>query len=409
MNKKFLIISSYAPPAISGSPLMMFNILKHFPSQSFCILTSHFGINNKAIKDGNWLNAKYFYFDSFTNITTPHKEETFFQQCKSFVKKNLLLRFLARIFFLFYLPITIVKRGRKIIKEEHIDFLLGYSDYGPALFATYLLHLFTKKPFSIYLYDLYYKNNFPFLYGVLAYFLEKNLFMHAQRIFVMSETLQRYYQDKYGRDVIVIHNSIDLPNIELGNDIKERCSNVVKIVFTGTIYWPQAESIKNLIMAIEQIEEFNVQLWLYTPHTSEILHEQGIFEGEHVVFSHGSPVEMVRVQKDADILFVPLSFNTKFPLLIDTSSPGKFSEYLISGVPILVHAPHSSYIAEYAKLNNCALVVDEENIKILKSSILSLVTDRKIVKILTKNAWDVAVRNHNALRNSLLLQENLLR
>jgi len=400
--RKFLLISSCAPPAISGGALMMYNLLRHFPKNSFVILTSHSSIDNRAIEKGKWLEAKYFYFDTPILTTVPQKEESVFQKLKSLLKSFRLSKFLAQVFLIFYLPFNIIRYGKKIIAREKIELLLGYSDHGLALFSTYFLHKITKRPFFLYFFDLYSGNNFPFPHKILAYFLEPKLFQSAEKIFVMSEALRDYYQKKYKREIIVVHNSIPIekpkPEIVINH------SQPYKIVFTGAIYWAQAGAIKNLIKVVERLENLNIQFWLYTPYTKKILNSQGIFENKRVIFSTGIPSEMPKIQENADILFVPLAFKTKYPLVINTSSPGKTYEYLVSGRPILIHAPQSSYIAQYAKKHNFALVVDEENIEKLKEAIVELITNKNLVKKLTNNAWQTALLNHDAVKSSKFFQ-----
>jgi len=236
----------------------------------------------------------------------------------------------------------------------------------------------------------------------LAYFLEPKLFRRAEKIFVMGEALQKYYQKKYKREIFVIPNSIPIEKSK--PEFLSNHSEPYKIVFTGTIYRPQAEAIKNLIKAIKELEEPKVQLWLYTPHNRKFLNSQGIFESEKVVFAKGLPFEMREIQKSADILFVPLAFKTRYSLLINTSSPGKTFEYLVSGRPILIHAPKGSYITEYAKKQKFALVVDEESIDKLKEAIKRLIFDKALVKQLINNAWQIAILNHDAEKNSRLFQ-----
>lgn len=392
--RKFLIISSYAPPAISGAPLMMYNLLKYFSKDSFCILTSHRGIDNISIRKGRWLNVKYFYFDTLTLTTIPQKEESFFQKSKNFIKKFQLLQSLTQFFFVFYLPFNIILRGKRIIQKENIKLILGYSDYGSAFLSTYLLHKITKKPFFLFFYDLYYGNKFFLPYRVLARFLEPKLFRNAEKIFVMSEALQAYYQKKYKREIFIVRNSIPIKGLkpEMHFNLREP----YKIIFTGTVDWPQIGAIKDLIKAIEKIHEFKIQLWLYTPHSRKFLSKYGIFESKKVIFAQGLPQDMPQIQKSADILFVPLSFKTKFPLLINTSSPGKTYDYLISGRPILVHAPSDSYSTWYAKKHGFALVVDKEDIEELKKAVVNLVRNKDLVETLVDRAWRTAVLNHDA-------------
>lgn len=401
--KKFLIVSSYAPPAISGAPLMMYNLLKYFPKDSFCILTGHRGIDNISIKKGKWLNVKYFYFDTPTLVTIPKKQESFFQKSKNFIKKSQFLKYLAQIFFVFYLPFNIILRGKRIIQKENIKLILGYSDYGPAFLSTYVLHKITKKPFFLFFYDLYSGNSFSFPYRTLARFLEPKLFKNAEKIFVMSEALQAYYQKKYKREIFIIYNSIPIKYSKPEAHFNPR--GPYKIIFTGTIDWPQDRAIKNLIKAIEKIHEFKIQVWLYTPHKKEFLNKQGIFETEKVIFASGLPQDMPKIQQSADILFVPLSLKTKFPLLINTSSPGKTYDYLISGRPILIHAPPDSYITWYAKKHGFALVVDNEDIEKLKKAVMSLARDKDLVKKLVDSGWRTAVLNHDAEKTSRFFQK----
>jgi len=61
-----------------------------------------------------------------------------------------------------------------------------------------------------------------------------------------------------------------------------------------------------------------------------------------------------------DCLFLPLSWHTKSQAIIDTATPGKMTDYLISGSPILIHAPASTFLVKYARENNFAEIVDTE-------------------------------------------------
>ena len=175
-------------------------------------------------------------------------------------------------------------------------------------------------------------------------------------------------------------------------------------MYTGTIYWAQIDAIKNLIKAVEGIEKFKVVLHLYTPHDENYLKRKGIFQTDKVSFKKGLPSEMRKIQKEASVLFVPLSFKSSFPFLINSSSPGKTYEYMASGRPILIHAPRDSYISRYAMENEFALVVNEDSAQKLKEGIIKLITENKIVNKITENAWKTLLLNHNAEEQSKYFQ-----
>ncbi len=255
---KFLIVSTFAPPAISGAPLMAYNLLRFFPADSFAILTSHVSLDERMIENGQKLPAKYFFFDTPTLTTAPQTRDGLFLKCKRFIRRFSALRSAFHFFSMLYLPFNAVRRGRKIMQQEKIELLLGYSDHGPALLSTYLLHRFTGKPFALHFYDLYYGNNFSWFFNALARILEPKLFKHASRISVMSEALAEHYRNKYQREITVLHNAIPLDASSSPAPAQVH-PEPFKIVYTGTIVWAQVDAIRNLIRAVQEISSPRVE------------------------------------------------------------------------------------------------------------------------------------------------------
>ncbi|HYE16132.1 MAG TPA: hypothetical protein VD968_16965 [Pyrinomonadaceae bacterium] len=104
-----------------------------------------------------------------------------------------------------------------------------------------------------------------------------------------------------------------------------------------------------------------MKLHAYTTQRAEELAGRGI-GGPAVVFHpHLSVAEMPGVQRRADLLFLPLAFESPYPDLVRTSAPVKFGEYLASRRPVLVHAPPRSFISWYCREHDCGLVVDESD------------------------------------------------
>ena len=110
------------------------------------------------------------------------------------------------------------------------------------------------------------------------------------------------------------------------------------------------------------------------------------------------------IQKSADILFVGLSFDASYPLLINTSSPGKLAEFLVSGRPIIIHAPRQSYISWYARTRNFAYVVDKDDVEFLEQGLQTLLSSSSLCRTFTQNAWKTALENHNAQKNAAEFQ-----
>ncbi|MDD1684697.1 MAG: glycosyltransferase, partial [Methanoregula sp.] len=100
--------------------------------------------------------------------------------------------------------------------------------------------------------------------------------------------------------------------------------------------------------------------------------------------------EMPAVQQSADILFLPLAFDSPYPDIIRTSAPGKIGEYLASEKPVLVHAPKDSFIAWYFSKNRCGDVVSENNPDTLAEHVVRLVRDDEYRRELARNAYILA-------------------
>lgn len=414
---KTIIISSYAPPSLGG-PQNLYNLLRDANPNSYCILTSFYSIDNISAKIGTWLEGEYIFYDSISNSKniaktsgTPNptlKKRALLSKLKHFVKRYKFAQELMGIFIIITPIMAIISCGKKAIKNKNINSIIGFSDYGPAMIGAYILHKITKKRYYIFLFDLYKGNSLPFPGNILANIFEPFMLKSANQIIVTNEGTREFYIKRYGpnisKKIIIIHNSaFKEPYLKLEKPYNPK--QPYTIVFTGRIYWPQIEPLRNLIQAISEINDMDIKLKIYSPSPKDYLKEIGIIESEKVTINVASPAEIPEIQSSADILFLPLSWHTKSQAIIDTATPGKLTDYLIAGRPILIHAPASTFLVKYARENNFAEVVDEENIEKLKESIKKILKDTEFSKTIIKNAKDTFLINHDATKNALNFQK----
>ncbi|MBU1046013.1 glycosyltransferase [Patescibacteria group bacterium] len=410
--KKILVVSSYAPPAIGG-PQNLYNLLRDFPKDRYFILTSFYNIDNLSAQKGTWLDGEYIFYDK-PGATKEERIKT--QEEKTIAKKSSLLnklKHLARRSWLVRniigIPIIvtqifwIVRQGKKSVKEKQVDVLLGFSDYGPAMIGTYLLHKISKTPFRLFLFDLYKGNFYPFPGGFLSKIFEPKLFKRAEQIIVTNQGTKNFYINRYGenigRKIVIIHNAA-FPEPYLASQSEYQPSPPFSILFTGRIYWPQINAIRNLIQAVEEINDLDLKLDIYCPNPRDYLDRIGIKESEKIKISVAPPQDMPKIQSQADILFLPLSWRTKSNDIINTATPGKLTDYLVAGKPMLIHAPASTYLVKYAKENNCAMVVDKNEVEELKRGIKTLIENPELARQLIQNARKTFFANHDANKNA---------
>ena len=141
--------------------------------------------------------------------------------------------------------------------------------------------------------------------------------------------------------------------------------------------------------ALERVSFANVKLHIFTSRSASSLAENGIIGP--VVCHQPQPLSMMpAIQRSADILFLPLAFNSPYPEVIKTSATSKLGEYLASKRPILVHAPADSFIAWYLRKHDCGLVVDHEDTEALARAIENILGNTGLQQRLSANAWERA-------------------
>ena len=417
MAKKVLFISSYAPPIISGGPKIMYGLLKSLPRNSYNILTSFFAIDNVSAKMGDWLPGGYIFYDhpqanrkTFNLGSVQGKAEktrSFITKLKHLAKRVWFIRSIIGIPVICLQIILIVRQGKKSVVSGDVDMLFGFPDYGPAMIGTYLIHRATGKPYSVCMFDLYKDNNFPFPGGILANLFEPKIFRSATKIMLNNAGTLDYYKECYPKEVtdkmvIIPHSISPKPYVNLQTPYKPKPPYT--ILFTGGIYWPQIASIKNLIRAVEAMDDLDIKFQIYCPNPKDYLARVGIRESSRLSIKVASPQEIPHIQSKADILFLPFAWRAKSEQIVNTATPGKMIDYLIAGRPILIHAPSSAYLVKYAKENNFAAVVDRESIPLLQNTIRRLLTDLPWARQLISNAQSTFYQNHNLEKNIKLFQ-----
>lgn len=403
-NFKALIISPYAPPAANGSGLMIYNLLRYFPEDSFAVLTEH--QDDNPVIAHTKLRATYYYYgnhitSTFTSAENTNTKKTLQQKVKDHARKVPFLSALLQIPFFSYTVIKIVRAGLIAIKNEKPTMLVGYSDIGPCLVATYILHRITKVPFSLYFYDMYLGNKLPYVYNKMAQFFEPKLFKRVSHVFVMCGPLYRHYKEKYHpKSIEIIYNSlIDMSPSPLQRERKEGDS--LTILYLGNVYWAQEGALKNLIQAIGNINDIKIKLLLYTSASKTHLESLNIRESDIVHIDTCLPEEVPQVLAQSDIAFAGLSFDTPWPNLINTSSPGRLCDFLRSNTPILIHAPSESFLTSYARERDFAFVVDSNNVAALEKTIREIYnSDKSIISSKVKNAQLAGIENHTAKTSS---------
>jgi glycosyltransferase involved in cell wall biosynthesis len=262
--------------------------------------------------------------------------------------------------------------------------------------AGYIASRRLRVPFYAYMFDDY-SNQLPAMKS-LAKLIEPLMLKKAAGIITPNEFMRDVLRERHGVEAVIIRNPCDTLQYEA--DLREVAGNgdgEIKIIYTGGVYAAHYDAFRRLIAAIEILNRPDVKLHIYTLDSLSVLKEEGIC-GTSVVFKEYQKLSNIpRVQQQADMLFLPLAFDSPFPELIRTSAPGKTGELLAARKPILVHAPPDSFIAWYFRRHECGLVVDESDPVKLAQAIERILSDEELRRRLSERAWACAEGDFSAL------------
>ena len=396
LKHKTLVIFRWAPP-VAGGPNLIYYLFSNFDPTTYCLLTSYKNTHSGNLTD-NWLSAPYYYYDSWNLPSFDFKKNNLLTKCQK-------LPFLKNFIYLIQKAIQAIKiinQGYKLIKQEKIEIIFSVSDAGHSFLTGLVLSLFTGRPLVIYLLDLYKDNLLPRRWKLLAFLIEPLVFYRASKIIVTNEGTREFYLHQYPRlSFKVISNSTNITQYQ--NLISPyKPTPPYSIVFTGHLYWAQLQSVENLLQAVKEISQPEITLTLYILNPpSDLIARYA--SNPRITFTTAPQEQMPAIQTKADILFLPLAWDTTCPAIIKTATPGKLTDYLASGRPILIHAPDYAYLSRYGKQYGFAEVVDQNDVNLLKAAILKIVMDPIYTQTLITNAQDTFNSFHNANTNSQCL------
>jgi glycosyltransferase involved in cell wall biosynthesis len=379
IDKKFAVLSHILPPSPSGQAIILYRLLSKFNSDRYCLISREKydkgDYNNTASK---FLPCRYY-----------HLKPTFQLPVLNFFKLHIISIMFNTMWAIYRRSIQI----KKIIKNENIQILIVCSGDLYDIPAGYLACRSRGIAFVPYLFDDYVYQWMGF-YRRVAKLFAKIIMRHSTDIIVPNEFLQQDYLSRYDVTSKVIRNSCSIP--EISNRVKHKdifLNGNINIVYIGAIYHAHYDAFQNLLKAIQIVQRSDMRVHLFTAQDKHILNLQGI-DGNMVVFhNHVKQSEIYDILNRADILFLPLAFNTPIPEVIKTSSPGKMGEYLAVGKPILVHAPRNSFVSYYFLKNSCGMVVNENSPDSLSASLAELIENKNLSHELGRTARKCAKRD----------------
>jgi glycosyltransferase involved in cell wall biosynthesis len=378
---RLLLVWNHAPCKITGAGIILWRLFQAYPAEKLWLLTSSVIARHLA---------------PFNPVPPPGRQRTVFQ---IFFPHRYVDR-LAEIMNALLLPVM-VWRGIRLAREKEIEALFTVP-WNTFFVAAYFIHRFTRLPLHIYMMDdPAGAPSYPAWKKVFYALLMPRIMKAASRVWCVSRYMAENLRQRYGVDARALLPLLDVDEfVEKARTEQVSRKDEARVVYTGAIYDAQLDALRNLVNALNGAGPGTqaIRLYLYTSQPEPLLQKMKL-AGPNVHRAFVPIAEMPRVLGEADVLFLPLSFDEKMQHVVETSLPTKLAEYLASGVPILVHAPPHSTVARYCRENGCGAVVDQLDPQALLAALRRLLDDRELRKAITERARVAAYENHDLGRN----------
>lgn len=287
---------------------------------------------------------------------------------------------------------------RRVLRLERPDALVVCSGDLVDLPAGFLAARAAGIPLLAYLFDDYAHQHYRRAERAVAGVFERLALRRAQAIVVPNEFMAEVYCARYAVTPRIVRNAIDDLHLAVEPQAAwPQAATGVRIVYTGSVYQAQADSLVCLMQALglwSRPEPAALHVYCAEPHAS--LARFGIPAHGCTVHRHVSSEQVPALLRKADVLFLPLAFASGIPEVIRTSAPAKLGEYLASGVPLLVHAPRDSFVTWYVRKHHCGIVSDTPDPATLLSRLEQLLDDPELRRTTTANAVRCAHRDFGA-------------
>ncbi|HQK70491.1 MAG TPA: glycosyltransferase [Bacteroidales bacterium] len=213
----------------------------------------------------------------------------------------------------------------------------------------------------------------------------------------ISDAMAEEYLSRYGRKFIPFHNPIDVNRFE---DIKPFYTSFqnIKILYLGRIGTANHNSILKFAYFVSSFcfEDHKLELHIYTkdnehPYVHRLKKLQNVFVRPPVHYG-----EVPDLMTKYDLLLLPLDFSASGQRFSRLSMPTKASEYMMSGIPMLVFAPANTAISKFCMKYQCGHCITDPDIGKLRGEIIRIVSDLDYRRDLGRRARTLAQQLFNS-------------
>jgi len=230
---------------------------------------------------------------------------------------------------------------------------------------------------------LYYKTNFIFK------FFTKNIIKNSFSITVEGKRYIDFIQKEFIRTAYYLPNFINTTDSKVSP--RDYCKNdICKLFFAGRIV--REKGIEELLLGLEGVvPKFNIKLLL--AGSIENTYKEYLFNKFPVLFKEGIIVflgvldldQLLKEMRDSDIFLLPSKHKGE-------GHSNAVNEAMYAGLPLIVS--NQGFLSDLVTLET-GIVIDEVNAKNIENAIISICSDKKLLKNMGEKSRKMVIENYS--------------
>ncbi len=372
-SERFAFCTRFLPPMWSGQAVVIGRLLAGLPPDYYCFATQPVYGNRLEHSFIGTLPGKYYDLPPEKRIPNPGNYT--------------LIRYLNIVW-------GIVQRGAAItaaLKHDPVDTLIGCTGDQIDPPAAFLAAKALRCRYFMYFFDDFTEQWWadPAIQKVIRR-IERILALRANGMIVPNEYMQQELKRRYQRTSFVVRNPRPLDALPDSDPPFPATPGKVKLVFTGAIYHLNYDVFRSIIAAIDLLPGTDVKLHLYTAQPAAELIRQGLTGPNVIIHPHLPPSEALEVQRNADILLIPFSFQPAAEGIVRTSATAKLADYLMTGRPVVAICREDSFLDWYLHEFECGVAVPSDEPAIIAEALRGIIGDPSLRERLRRNGIERA-------------------
>ena len=244
--------------------------------------------------------------------------------------------------------------------------------------------------------------------GLLSWFSRRRMQKSLQDLITVAdvrigicEDMAGEYTRRYGVPFMAYQNAVDTGKWQDYTKKDLAVGEQTRLLYIGSILPDaQLDALVDCCAAVARLrgDGMNVVLDIYSPsfYVQPYREKLVLDEGIRLHDAIANDEEVFRRLVEADILLLPVNFDSETVRYIKYSMPTKVPAYLFSGTPVLVYGPGETAQAIYAKNAGWGYVLSQRDQIRLAAAIRRLATDRELREQLSCAARTAIFKHHDA-------------